>query len=1362
MPTLHPQASFEPIPPDLDLYSVVESTPNFEWVLRISAAQIRRIGPHEFERLVRIHVIQGGKPLVIDKWNDKLWRDLFSAEWLEQHYDKKQENVRDLVHQSDIPMTTGHYLRSMKQLTNQWNTSNYRDDRRQRLYMKDIDCPPEWRERLERIIPRNLFYLNDNVDKSFGEQDSDDPEDENTVNRLAPAGDLMSSLPEEMRAENLMCYIGHEGTYTPAHREMCASLGQNIMVEASGHEDGEREGSSVWFMTETKDREVVSEYFLSMLGHDIEIEKHFAQINAWKKAHFPVYVVEQRVGDFILVPPLAPHQVWNRGTRTVKVAWNRTTVESLELALSEALPKARLVCRDEQYKNKAIIFFTLRKYYQQMVAMDATAEMSWLGIGPDLIRNSVRMKQMAQDFRALFSMFTSIMADEMFATKEAKVDNLGFDSNITCSYCRCNIFNRFLTCTHCIRDLPSGEQDTYDVCMECYAMGRSCACVSGLSWCEQWDWAELMKEYEDFRAMIIKNDGFVDLEYSPMPLEIARKRTGKKSVAQICQEQLRRRPFKDIMKHEQQPDPEQTSEPEVQIDDQGRVKKKKSRKRKSGDVYRCHVCSHKDYRYRLAFCTNPGCEQAFCFGVLYRAFDSLPQSVLQDEHWTCPKCRGICNCGKCRATGITNPYQPKMTLLGHDTRTVADDRSVESLVDFRLHNLQWLKALGDEARNQHSRRMEKLKEVANAEKAREDVVESVELPDGEIAQALENAIQEPGINGYEAQNGVSHDDQHLINSHAANGLPSSDGQPGPAADADMSLGADESVAGPAPSYPPPPPAPLVPERMLGMGYYNQDESEDRIIFDPYQAPSAEEDVVADEPISEAVLKQIKLAKRRAKAQDDGDTDFIGPKGPPRKKRKDKQAAVEVENMDPALLAASGDAGTTIADAGEGNAEIAPTADPAEQPKPATEGPSAAEDKVTDGETPYVPTLRHARPKVSYVEEDEGPGDLDEIMPANSKGIESRKAKPKEVSQAQKGDPLDVASALVRAWAASSDIAKPTETEQVVEADFRPKGRPGRPRKSDPGPAAAQKRRGRPPRASMPASAHDAPAELKDTAVQAAEAENALEPLVRDAIEVEGDGTNGDVDVDEIEAQLRRELRADEAADDSDKTSLQPKAEPGDPAPRTAPKRRGRPPKVRMTESSTPSARRSALPTASFRVEIPSLPAMSSITANAGTTFTSMAERMAMRGKKFKIGQRNGQRASTPRNAVRSSDGPDVALGSDAMEIDKAALFTEALNGLIPQKKPTASAADDDNLPDAAPSPRPQSSAPGPPFARQSAGPTVVRLDSDSDEDDALQTGSDDSSSDDDEDILNDTKPVVGYAKRGRPVGFRGRGRGRGQ
>ena len=79
---------------------------------------------------------------------------------------------------------------------------------------------------------------------------------------IARAGDLMSSPPADMRAENLICYIGHEGTLTTAYRETCVSLGHDIMVEASStaNEEGAAEsGLSIWFMTESKDRTQVSE-----------------------------------------------------------------------------------------------------------------------------------------------------------------------------------------------------------------------------------------------------------------------------------------------------------------------------------------------------------------------------------------------------------------------------------------------------------------------------------------------------------------------------------------------------------------------------------------------------------------------------------------------------------------------------------------------------------------------------------------------------------------------------------------------------------------------------------------------------------------------------------------------------------------------------------------------------------------------------------------------------------------------------------------------------------------------------------------------------------------------------------------------
>ena len=846
-------------------------------------------------------------------------------------------------------MTTGHYLRSMRLLTDQWTPSNFRDEHRQRMYLKDIDCPPEWAAHLKTVIPPSLWYLNENSTTNRDTAIEDDADDIMFGGATtAVAGDLMSSLPDEMRAQNLMCYIGHEGTYTPAHREMCASLGQNLMVEASVDAAEEKAGSSIWFMTESKDRAVVKEYFLSMLGHDIEVENHFAQINAWKKASFPVYIVEQKVGDFILVPPLAAHQVWNRGTRTVKVAWNRTTVETLEMALHEALPKARLVCRDEQYKNKAIIYYTLDKYYKRLIQFEASLDDSMIDLGQrELIHAPPRIQQLAQDFRRLFALYTEILVDEMFSSKVKDVELLEFDSNITCSYCRCNIFNRFLTCKNCVRTLNDGVEDTYDVCMECYAMGRSCYCVSGLRWCEQWEWRHLVEMYEIWRTMVVKNDGFIDIELSPQPLEIARLKSRKKSVAQICQEELRRRPFKDIT----QPKPAREKTPDDVSDREGR-KKRPSRKKKKGDVRRCHVCCHKDFSYKIHTCTNPDCDEGYCYGVLYRAFDQLPQQVQEDEGWQCPKCLGICNCGACRRFGnALRPYTPKNTLLGHDTRRVADDRSIDLIVDFRGHNLSWLKAAGEESRSQNSRRMQALKEQADHDKAQEPA------PQDATQESIEHGLHrlQQALNDYQ--------DQLLPPYADGGGVGGVREIENEAIDPDTGLSFMPYLDANQPQ--------------IGMGYYEQDDTPDKILFDPFQAPSADILWPADEPEFVAARQGPgrKGIKRRVRNPEDDDPDY----GTWSKKRRNDSDDI-LDNMDPALFDAFTENTTTVCDQADDGAvtqangrsteEAAETRSPMADGTPALEINHKKKPPPSQRYPANEPVLRHARPTMSYVEEDE--------------------------------------------------------------------------------------------------------------------------------------------------------------------------------------------------------------------------------------------------------------------------------------------------------------------------------------------------------------------------------------------------------
>lgn len=827
------------------------------------------------------------------------------------------EKVRDITNNVDIPMTLGHYLRSMDQLTKMFNTSknSYKDERRQRLYLKDIDCPDAWANSLKESMPESVYYLNDCIEsRTGGDGAIREPNEYGQMaygKGVAPAGDLMSSLPPDMRALNMMCYIGHEGTYTPAHREMCASLGHNIMVEASKAGNGEKAGSSIWFMTETSERELVSEYFLSMLGHDIEVEKHFAQVNAWKKAPFNVWVVEQEVGDLILIPPLAPHQVWNRGTRTVKAAWNRTTVDTLELALHEALPRARMVCRDEQYKNKAIIYYTLANYFE-LLQRDTIEPKLW---------KYGRIKQLLDDFKRLFDLYQEVIVSEMFSPKlpdETDVELLPYDSNVTCSYCRCNIFNRFLTCKTCILHGEDGSEDTYDICMDCYAMGRSCACISNMKWVEQWEWSTLVGNYEQWRNIVVQSDGFFDSRRSPQTIDVARKRYGKKPIAEVCQEQLKARPWTDITKP-RDATPEMSDE-EPEVDDEGRIVKSKKKGDKNrfppnrrgrveprkNKTHACHICCHHDYNWKLAFCST--CPLAYCYGTLFRAFDMMPQTVMEDKEWQCPKCMKMCSCGQCRKNPAQTPYLPKGTLLGHDTRKVADHRSVESLVDFSKTNLKWLQH--EENDNLESGRMKRLKDRAEAEKAKLDNIDEdidyenlnavdddsdahareMEDIDPELRGGAPSAMPAKTISQYRspfARPGVNGKESAVNNGNGGVAISDDEADPDSNGLYNNSAGYPSGLLAPvAPmmaseeTYPNP--SLVGTNRMMGMGYFQQGAGADRILYDvggsdegsPRQNASSQNLNLAFSDLLDPALQPEQGMKKRRGNEDEEDVEFF--------------------------------------------------------------------------------------------------------------------------------------------------------------------------------------------------------------------------------------------------------------------------------------------------------------------------------------------------------------------------------------------------------------------------------------------------------------------------------------------------------
>jgi hypothetical protein len=128
-----------------------------------------------------------------------------------------------------------------------------------------------------------------------------------------------------------MCYLGVGDTFTPCHKDLCASFGHNLMCHT------ENDGSAFWFMTDSSAASSMAKYFQS-LGHELDLESHAMSIEEFSEAPCDVYITEQKVGDLVLVPPRSCHQVVNHGGLTVKMSWSRMTVRCAQVALRHELP----------------------------------------------------------------------------------------------------------------------------------------------------------------------------------------------------------------------------------------------------------------------------------------------------------------------------------------------------------------------------------------------------------------------------------------------------------------------------------------------------------------------------------------------------------------------------------------------------------------------------------------------------------------------------------------------------------------------------------------------------------------------------------------------------------------------------------------------------------------------------------------------------------------------------------------------------------------------------------------------------------------------------------------------------------------
>ncbi|KAJ3725819.1 hypothetical protein C8R42DRAFT_575604 [Lentinula raphanica] len=368
-------------------------------------------------------VIQGLQSL--EGWK----HELLNLEWLKINSPSNEITVRNIHNNVDTEMPFLEFLNKTRNID-----PFVQDGERERLYGKDLETPLPWIDWLYegKVVPSSLRPTTNN---------------------------LSMYLPDSAKVDTLMNYIGTGDTFTPSHKDLCASHGHNLMCYT------ENGGSSFWFMTKRQDARKVADYFHDKLGHDIDHENHVTSIEDFANAPFPVYIVEQKMGDLVMVPRMSCHQVVNHGGLTVKMSWSRMSLKSIADSVYYELPLYRRVCRQETYRVRLTLFYTIRALYKKFT--DQMQE-------HDTSIRSMTLESQARRLTQALRIFDDVLQNECVDNHESLPcysSSESFESYPSCDFCGADIFQSFLECEHCHSD-----GDPCTICPGCYAEGRSCRC----------------------------------------------------------------------------------------------------------------------------------------------------------------------------------------------------------------------------------------------------------------------------------------------------------------------------------------------------------------------------------------------------------------------------------------------------------------------------------------------------------------------------------------------------------------------------------------------------------------------------------------------------------------------------------------------------------------------------------------------------------------------------------------------------------------------------------------------------------------------------------------------------------------------
>ncbi|KAJ7709768.1 hypothetical protein B0H17DRAFT_237638 [Mycena rosella] len=454
---------------DWTLESLVRQSKNFAEVPRIQWSP-------DISTSIRAHEANNkGVPLVVEGLhNNPRWiKDKFTPDWLERNGPKgayryfnsatiqgclllylPDISVRNMCDRSDKSIALPNFIARTRAIS-PFATPGESE----RLYGKDVPCPPEW----------NQFLHSGGVVPPF----------------LSPDGpeNLLNNLPKADQPETLMCYLGVGDTFTPCHKDLCASSGHNLMCYT------ENGGSSFWFMTATSSANAAAEYFTKNLKEQLDHETHVITVEQLAKAPFKVYVTEQKLGDLVLVPPRSSHQVVNAGGMTIKTSWSRITLDGLSLALRYELPLYRRVCRSEIYRIKSTIYHTLLQTIRTGSNLLGKQPKTNATPGSRNAIASTSQKDLPDTLLRLLLLFDSILIDEYSeetssmqtltpavsqpSEMDAEDDAIG---QLTCDFCGCDVFQSFFECRACVDGGTADPGAGFILCSGCYVEGRTCHC----------------------------------------------------------------------------------------------------------------------------------------------------------------------------------------------------------------------------------------------------------------------------------------------------------------------------------------------------------------------------------------------------------------------------------------------------------------------------------------------------------------------------------------------------------------------------------------------------------------------------------------------------------------------------------------------------------------------------------------------------------------------------------------------------------------------------------------------------------------------------------------------------------------------